>query len=79
MAMKEVQKKNSELLSALSEENIPGVILALQSPLVDLDRKDQHGNTPLLIAFMTGNLNMTKILLENGANVLCSSRVRTYQ
>jgi ankyrin repeat protein len=71
------EQKNSELLLALYEENVVGVQKALRSSsLDDLNLKDQHGNTPLLISLMTGNLILAKILLDHGANIRCSSRVR---
>ena len=62
------------LLAAADEENILEIKKALQS--VDLNQKDQHGKTPLLVALMTGNLVLVKILLDLGANIHCSSRVR---
>lgn len=59
--------------AADDDENVLEVKKALQS--VDLNQKDRHGKTPLLVALMTGNLVLVKILLDLGANIHCSSRV----
>jgi ankyrin repeat protein/protein-tyrosine phosphatase len=47
--------------------------LLLQHPKIDINIADSNGNTPLLLAVMSGNVNCVAMLLNKGASVnVCS-------
>lgn len=62
--------KNAEgktaLMQAVWHENL--VKLLLQSPRVEINAQDQFGRTALMVAVMSSNENIVKILLDAGAD-----------
>lgn len=54
-----------------SQRNHPGAIRYLCSLGIDIEKKDTSGNTALIHAALTGNLDVVKALLEAGARLDC--------
>jgi ankyrin repeat protein len=68
-------KNNATLFSAIYESNEEALLTSLKKSDLDLEQRDQHGNTPLLLALKMGNLLFAQILFDNGASLSSTSRV----
>lgn len=68
----------SNLLHAISQENLEDlqeILFHNSRQNIDwINSPDEHGNTPLLIALLVGNLNIIKLLLDFHANLSYTSR-----
>ncbi|XP_068920895.1 kinase D-interacting substrate of 220 kDa isoform X2 [Petaurus breviceps papuanus] len=58
---------SDSLLTFVEEENIPGLKAFLEK-CKDVDERNECGQTPLMLAAESGNLEIVKELLKNGAN-----------
>ena len=59
--------KDFPLHKAVSEGNEEWIRKNIEE--YDLDGKSNNGNTPLMVAAIRGNVNIAKILIDNGANI----------
>eukprot|EP01038_Epipyxis_sp_PR26KG_P005474 gene5474-7579_t len=64
------------LISAILGQHIEVVKLLCQHD-AEVNRHDQNGNTPLILATNLGNFDMVKLLLQEGATVNKSNRTNT--
>jgi ankyrin repeat protein len=60
---------NEELQKVLSSISDAVDFFLLGTPLQDVNRRGVFGNTPLKIAAVRGDLEATRVLLDNGADV----------
>lgn len=60
---------NTPLHLAAFEDSLPVINVLLKAAGVDIDRKNAHGETPLMIAALKGNKQMVDIFLARGAQI----------
>jgi|GEM_PF-4989597 len=63
LSPREQRVVNEKLLRAVNEKDLEGVKKAIAGG-AEVDARDERGNTPLLIAAITGNFEMIKFLVE---------------
>ncbi len=73
------QVNNEEQLFNLIRSNEPRDIedLLKNNSNIDINKKNKHGSTPLILATYSGHLKIVKILIENGADVNLRSNDKT--
>ena len=71
---KELQgKKNEELFTAITKEDLEAVKKAIESG-ADVNAIGGYGRTPLFVAARNGNLGIVRLLLEHGADVNAANK-----
>jgi len=71
------KSSNEEQLFELIRSNEPRDIEDLLNSNLDINKKNKHGSTPLILATYSGHLKIVKILLDNGADVNLASNDKT--
>lgn len=63
-----VEQLQSKLLSWVRHKKLPEVSHALHRG-VDIEARDEHGNTALIVAAQNGHTALVKMLVDKGADV----------
>jgi len=71
-----VNENDKKLFLAATHGN-PLRIQDLLEKGANVDSKDEHGDTPLLRAFLYGHSEVTKVLIANGADVNAQNKLGT--
>lgn len=73
------KENNNEQLFNLIRTNEPRDIedLLKNNSNININQKNQHGSTPLILATYSGHLKIVKILIENGADINLTSNDKT--
>src|SRR4051812_7602467 len=67
---------NKRLMSAARSEEITEVESALNEG-ADVNLRDEHGSTPLMIAAHVGNLMIVRLLLDRGAYLYAQAAIQS--
>ncbi|MFT7248267.1 MAG: ankyrin repeat protein, partial [Arcticibacterium sp.] len=62
-------QKNMDFFNLIRQGDIEGVKAALMNDAVLLEKKDERGFTPLVMATYSGHLDLSEFLINTGAQV----------